>query len=207
METKHTKKVTLVSFRIPMKKQKTPTTNTPSGMVKLPKLSNEPTPETPPASSFEFEVTLDELAGLLELGTRRVAELRTSGILTPAGRGRFDGAKSVRGYIQHLRQELATKAGSSERTTLLQERTLKVKADRELAELRLERERGEVVAVATVREAGVKIGAVLSSRLTMLANDAASSLAGLNERELHKQLAGRVDSVLRAIREDMAKVV
>ena len=82
-----------------------------------------------------------------------------------------------------------------------------MKADRELAELRLERERGEVVAVATVREAGVKIGAVLSTRLTMLANDAASSLAGLNERELHKQLAGRVDSVLRAIREDMAKVV
>jgi len=190
-----------------MKTKKTPSPNTPSGMVKLPELPNDSPPETPPPSSFEFEVTLDELAGLLELGTRRVAELRSNGILTATARGRFDGAKSIRGYIQHLRQELAVKAGTSERTTLLQERTLKVRADRELAELRLERERGEVVAVATVREAGVKIGAVLSTRLTMLANDAASSLAGLNERELHKQLAGRVDSVLRAVREDMAKVV
>ena len=106
-------------------------------------------PETPPASSIQFEVTLDELAGFQELSTRRVAELRASGILTPIGRGRFDGAKSIQGYLRHLRQELATKAGTSERTTLLQERTLKVKADRELAELRLERERGEVIAVAS----------------------------------------------------------
>ena len=189
-----------------MKKQKTPKDSTSSGKVKLPKHSNDSTPETPPASSFEFEVTLDELAGLLELGTRRVAELRTSGILAPAGRGRFDGAKSIRGYIQHLRQELAVKAGTSERTTLLQERTLKVKADRELAEPRLERERGEVVAVASVREAGVKIGAAISSRLAMLVNDSAGALAGLDEKELHRQLAGRVNSVLKAFKEDLEKV-
>jgi len=206
METKGTKKAALVSFRTPLKTKKTTSPNTPSGTVKLPELSNEPTPETPPPSSFEFEVSLDELAGLLELGTRRVAELRTSGILTPAGRGRFDGAKSVRGYIQHLRQELATKAGTSERTTLLQERTLKVKADRELAELRLERERGEVIAVASVREAGVKIGAAISSRLAMLVNDAAGSLAGLDEKELHRQLAARVNTVLKAFHEDLEKV-
>ena len=206
METKHTKKVTLVSFRTPLKTKKTPTANTPAGMVKLPKHSNDSPPETPPASSFEFEVTLEELAGLLELGTRRVAELRTSGILTPAGRGRFDGAKSIRGYLRHLRQELATKAGTSERTTLLQERTLKVKADRELAELRLERERGEVVSVVAVREAGIKISAALSSRLAMLVSDSAGALAGLDEKELHRQLAGRVDSVLRAFHEDLEKV-
>ena len=206
METKGTKKAALVSFRTPLKTKKTPSPNTPSGMVKLPKLSNEPTPETPPASSFEFEVSLDELAGLLELGTRRVAELRTSGILTPIGRGRFDGAKSIRGYLRHLRQELATKAGTSERTTLLQERTLKVKADRELAELRLERERGEVVSAVAVREAGIKISAALSSRLAMLVNDAAGSLAGLDEKELHRQLAGRVNIVLKAFHEDLEKV-
>jgi hypothetical protein len=189
-----------------MKKQKTPSPNTPSGMVKLPKLSNDSPPETPPASSFEFELSLDELAGLLELGTRRVAELRTSGILAPIGRGRFNGAKSIQGYLRHLRQELATKAGTSERTTLVQERTLKVKADRELAELRLERERGEVIAVASVREAGVKVGAAISSRLAMLVNDAAGSLAGLDEKELHRQLAGRVNIVLKAFHEDLEKV-
>jgi hypothetical protein len=189
-----------------MKTKKTPTANTPAGMVKLPKLSNEATPETPPASSIQFEVSLDELAGLLELGTRRVAELRTSGILAPAGRGRFDGAKSIQGYLRHLRQELATKAGASERSTLLQERTLKVKADRELAELRLERERGEVIAVATVREAGVKIGSALTARLAMLVNDAAGALAGLGEKELHRQLAGKVNTVLKAFKEDLEKV-
>ena len=138
--------------------------------------------------------------------TRRVAELRASGILTPIGRGRFDGAKSIQGYLRHLRQELATKAGTSERTTLLQERTLKVKADRELAELRLERERGEVIAVASVREAGVKIGAAISSRLSTLVNDADGPLAGLDEKELHRQLAARVNTVLKAFHEDLEKV-
>jgi phage terminase Nu1 subunit (DNA packaging protein) len=189
-----------------MKNKEIPKRNERARGKRLPKLSHEPTPETPPASSFEFEVSLDELAGLLELGTRRVAELRSTGILTPIGRGRFDGARSIQGYLRHLRQELATKTGTSERTTLLQERTLKVKADRELAELRLERERGEVVSAVSVREAGIKIGAAISSRLAMLVSDAAGALAGLDEKELHKQLAGRVDSVLRAIREDMAKV-
>ncbi len=190
----------------PMKTKKTPKYAKSSGKVKLPKHSNESMPETPPASSIQFEVTLDELAGFQELSTRRVAELRASGILTPIGRGRFDGAKSIQGYLRHLRQELATKAGTSERTTLLQERTLKVKADRELAELRLERERGEVIAVASVREAGVKIGAAISLRLSTLVNDADGSLAGLDEKELHRQLAARVNTVLKAFHEDLEKV-
>ena len=189
-----------------MKNKEIPKHNEQARVKRLPKLSNEPTPETPPASSFEFEVSLDELAGLLELGTRRVAELRTSGILTPIGRGRFDGAKSIQGYLRHLRQELATKAGTSERLSLVQERTLKVRADRELAELRLERERGEVVSAVAVREAGIKISAALSSRLAMLVNDSAGALAGLDEKELHRQLAGRVNTVLKAFKEDLETV-
>ena len=189
-----------------MKNKGIPKHNERAGGKRLPKLSHDSTPETPPPSSFEFEVSLDELAGLLELGTRRVAELRTSGILTPAGRGRFDGAKSIQGYLRHLRQELATKAGTSERLSLVQERTLKVRADRELAQLRLERERGEVIAVGLVREAGLKIGATLTARLAMLVSDSAGALAGLGEKELHRQLAGRVDTILKAIREDMEKV-
>ena len=40
----------------------------------------------------------------------------------------------------------------------------------------------------------------------MLVNDAAGSLEGLDEKELHRQLGGRVNSVLKAIREDMEKV-
>lgn len=189
-----------------MKKKGIPKHNEQPRVTKRSKHSHDSTLETTPPSSFKFEVSLDELAGLLELGTRRVAELRTTGILTPIGRGRFDGAKSIQGYLRHLRQELATKAGTSERTTLLQERTLKVKADRELAQLRLERERGEVVAVGLVREAGVKIGATLTARLAMLVSDSAGALAGLGEKELHRQLAGRVDTILKAIREDMEKV-
>ena len=189
-----------------MKNKEIPKHNERARVKRLPKLSNEPTPETPPASSIQFEATLDELAGLLELGTRRVAELRTSGILTPIGRGRFDGAKSIQGYLRHLRQELATKAGTSERLSLVQERTLKVRADRELAELRLERERGEVVSAVAVREAGIKISAALSSRLAMLVSDSAGALAGLDEKELHRQLAGRVNSVLKAFKEDLEKV-
>jgi len=39
----------------------------------------------------------------------------------------------------------------------------------------------------------------------MLVNDAAGALAGLDEKELHRQLSGRVDSVLKAFHEDLEK--
>ncbi len=39
----------------------------------------------------------------------------------------------------------------------------------------------------------------------MLVNDAAGALAGLDEKELHRQLTGRLDSVLQAFHEDMEK--
>ena len=37
-------------------------------------------------------------------------------------------------------------------------------------------------------------------------NDAAESLAGLDEKELHRQLAGRVNTILKAFHEDLEKV-
>ncbi len=40
----------------------------------------------------------------------------------------------------------------------------------------------------------------------MLVNDATGALAGLDEKELHRQLTGRVDSVLKAFLEDLEKV-
>ena len=40
----------------------------------------------------------------------------------------------------------------------------------------------------------------------MLVNDAVGALSGLDEKELHRQLAGRVNSVLKAFKEDLEKV-
>ncbi len=40
----------------------------------------------------------------------------------------------------------------------------------------------------------------------MPVNDAAGPLAGLDEKELHRQLAGRVNTVLKSFHEDMEKV-
>jgi hypothetical protein len=40
----------------------------------------------------------------------------------------------------------------------------------------------------------------------MLVNDAAGALTGLVEKELHKQLAGRVNTVLKSFHQDLEKV-
>ena len=40
----------------------------------------------------------------------------------------------------------------------------------------------------------------------MLVNDAVGALAGLDEKELHKQLVGRVNTVLKSFHEDLEKV-
>jgi hypothetical protein len=39
----------------------------------------------------------------------------------------------------------------------------------------------------------------------MLVNDAAGAMAGLDEKEPHRQLAGRVNIVLKAFHEDLEK--
>lgn len=189
-----------------MKTKETPKNSTPLGEVKLSDQSHESTSETPPATSIRFECSVPELAWIFSVGERRIAELRSQGVVVATRRGRLNGTESVRNYLRHLRKESEQKAGSAERLSLVQERTLKVRADRELAEVKLAKERGELVSAVSVRESGLKIGALLTARLGQMVADAAGALAGLSEQELHTRLSDRVNAALIGFKDDLSKV-
>ena len=57
-----------------------------------------------------------------------------------------------------------------------------------------------------IREAGIKIGAALSSRMGAFIMDASSACAGLDQKELYRQLSVRGNIMLKAFSEDMGKI-
>jgi predicted XRE-type DNA-binding protein len=67
-------------------------------------------------------------------------------------------------------------------------------------------DRGEYVKKSEQREAGIKIGAAISSRMGAFVMDASSACAGLDQKENYRQLSARGEIMLKAFREDMEKV-
>jgi phage terminase Nu1 subunit (DNA packaging protein) len=63
--------------------------------------------------SDDATVTTSELARLLGVTPKTVAELAKGGIIERAGRGRWLLEASVSGYCQHLREQAAGRGGES----------------------------------------------------------------------------------------------
>jgi phage terminase Nu1 subunit (DNA packaging protein) len=88
------------------------------------------------------------LARLWDCGARYVQKLAQQGVAVRVGRGRYNAALSTRNYIRLLREEAAgrgSQEAASANAAFKQTQT-------ELLRLRLERERGEVIAVADAKE-------------------------------------------------------
>jgi hypothetical protein len=93
------------------------------------------------ALDLDQTCTAAELAGLLNLTTRRIFQLADEGVLPRATRGRFALVGSIKGYVTYA-QELARGRPASNRELAL-ERLALTKAKRILAELEIERFRGQ----------------------------------------------------------------
>jgi hypothetical protein len=76
------------------------------------------------------------------------------------------------------------------------------KLDMQLAILR-----GDYEEKSKIREAGIRIGAIFSAKLSALVNDASGALAGLGEADLRKKLDERTQQILREIREELTGVL
>jgi len=66
--------------------------------------------------------------------------------------------------------------------------------------------RGDYEEKAKVREAGIRIGAILDARGEALINDGGTILAGLDERGVTKKLAPLVRGMLREFRDELEKL-
>ena len=68
-------------------------------------------------------------------------------------------------------------------------------------------DRGEYVKITDQRESGIKVGAILSAKLSALVNDASGILAGLGEVEVKKIMQERTQIILAEFKEELAKII
>jgi hypothetical protein len=104
------------------------------------------------------------------------------------------------------RDEYLKASGKAAPATLNEARLEKTLLESERIRVRLQQDRGELVEIASVRESGIRIGAIFSAKLAALVNDASGALAGLGEAELRKKLHERTQQILSEIREELEKL-
>ena len=124
---------------------------------------------------------------ILDLTERRVRQLVTDGILPKnSERGRYELIPTVKGYIHWLRNRSLygeAKAKSGNVVSLDEASRRKLIAEAELAELELQKERGEVVSIEEAEKSWTKVlGAVRAKILALPTTMAAVSAVDLGGR-------------------------
>ena len=87
--------------------------------------------------------------------------------------------------------------------TYSETRTEKLKREIEHLELKIQREKGELVFAASVRETGVRIASIWCSELDAMVSDLPGQVAGLNEAEVQPKLKARIELLKAKIRAQM----
>lgn len=82
-------------------------------------------------------------------------------------------------------------------------RTEKLRREIEHLELKIQRERGDLVAAQSVREQGMRIASVWCSELDAMVSDLPGQVAGLSEAELQPKLKARIETLKTKIRHQM----
>jgi hypothetical protein len=104
------------------------------------------------------------------------------------------------------RDEYLKASGKAAPATLNEARLEKTLLESERIRVRLQHDRGELVEISSVRETGIRIGAIFSAKLAALVNDASGALAGLDEATLRKKLHERTQQILAEIKQEIEKV-
>ncbi len=138
-------------------------------------------------------VSAADLARLLGLSANRVSVLAAEGVIQKESRGRYALARSIQGYAEWVRQNPAgrKRVGGDQKDRL-------TAAQADLAELKLEQTRGNLLHIEDVRREWAAIAIDLRARMLAIGPRVASALG------LERATAARLDSELRSALEDIA---
>ena len=129
-------------------------------------------------------VSPDKVAQALNLTVSRVHQLVKEG-LPKEGRGQFDPVKCLLWYVRYLQQALEKKSVPMQDGAYAGEHEQRVrllKADADLREIELARERGELVPLADVEEEMTNLVLITKARILAVAPRVAPDLLGLTSR-------------------------
>jgi phage terminase Nu1 subunit (DNA packaging protein) len=106
----------------------------------------------PPARMGEAGLPAADLAWLYDCSTRQIEKLAERGIAVRLTRGFYDHRLTTRNYVRHLREQAASRAGQEAGVDGVAASVALKTVNTELAQLRLRREMGEVLALADIRD-------------------------------------------------------
>ena len=150
----------------------------------------------------EQTIAISALARVLKLTTRRVNQLAAEGVIPKTGRGRFELAPAVQGYIAYLQSRAQGAPDAADGNQAYQgERTRKIAAEASIAELGLAKARGEVVSVKIAAEA---VGDALASCRLRLLGIGAAIAPRLEIAENAAAMKAIVDEAVLAALEDIS---
>ena len=171
----------------------------------MPKASANPWPAT---------VSAAQLGHLLGLSPRRLRELAELGVLPRTPRGRYP-IEAVAAYASHLREVAAGRAAEvrdgngGEVLDLATERARLAKAQREAVELRMARDRGDLVDAAAVKIGFANQVTAARNRLLGVPSEAKQRMPHLaidEIEELEQLIAGALAEVADGTATDPAAV-
>ena len=140
------------------------------------------------------------IAKLLMISERRVQQLAQEGAIPKAERGRYELAPTVQGYIRYLQERSVHSDASTIDYAVEKARLTKAQAD--LAELALARERRDVVSVALLEKNLSGLFAEVATNLRNIPGRIVSALVGqTDERAIRRLVLVEIDQVLQALSE------
>lgn len=149
-------------------------------------------------------VSVDVVAGLFGLTPRRIQQLVKEGVLPRGERGRYNLAACVRAYVAFLQlklHEAQSSQRSSARDALAEDKALKVRAERELVEMKVQERRAQLVPSADVRWQMERLCGTLRSRVLGVRGRWAPRILGLGTMpDATRVLDELANDVLEALR-------
>ena len=132
------------------------------------------------------------IAEVLDLTERRIRQLVTDGVI-PANkdRGRYELIPTVRAYVHWLRDRSLYGEAKKNKETVIsldEARRRKVTAEAELAELELEKERGEVVDIAETEKAWTDVLMNVRAKMLSMPTTLAAQIAVETDQKIIKEL-------------------
>ncbi len=126
-----------------------------------------------PTDPLKLYGTRRQVSILLGLGLTRISQLTTSGVFPrPTSSGQYDLAACVQAYIRSLRKD----------STMSEEQRLLTKAKRQREELRVRRERGELIELDEAREQAFQTGRRVRDTLLSIPDRLAGELAAEHDQ-------------------------
>ena len=144
-------------------------------------------------------VDVGKVANVLNLTEQRVQQLVKDGLPREA-RGRYDPEKCLRWYVRYLQAALKKKSVPTSEGGYVGEREERIRllrADADLREIELARERSQLVAIADVETAMTDLVITTRARLMALAPRLAPELVGQESRVMiHAKIEAAVKEAL-----------